>query len=232
MRNTKLVLIEGFPGSGKSTTARYLAARLEAGGLAVSRYLEDQLDHPLNVGGPLHPSGKTTGEAFFARYTVDSCIGESLERWRDFVTSAEGSPSVRVVESYPIQSSVRLLCQLDADPSRIRDYARQVNELIAPLAPVLVYLDSRDAIETLQTVGLVRGEAWMAYAIAVMTNCPYAWNRHLSGLEGAVEMVRAYQHVVEELLAESPLPRLVLSNCRGQWDSCYERILTFLEYDK
>jgi hypothetical protein len=70
MRDTRLIFVERLPGAGKTTTASWLASRLRSECLRVTLFLEHQPEHPLNVGGTLHPSGEITGEAFFLRYTA------------------------------------------------------------------------------------------------------------------------------------------------------------------
>jgi hypothetical protein len=88
MRDTQLIFVEGLSGSGKTTTAVWLDTRLHSERLRVNLWLEHQPEHPLNVGGTLHPSGDTTGEAFFQRYTSASFVHESLQRWHAFVRTA------------------------------------------------------------------------------------------------------------------------------------------------
>ncbi len=46
MRPTKLVIIEGIPGAGKTTTARFVRDWLAGQGLQPRLYLEGDLDHP------------------------------------------------------------------------------------------------------------------------------------------------------------------------------------------
>jgi hypothetical protein len=84
-------LRRGLPGSGKSTTADYVADELEKRGIPCRLLREREIDHPLNVGGDLHPSGSTTGAGMFAAYTVGSFVEESLARW----DVARGGESVR-----------------------------------------------------------------------------------------------------------------------------------------
>ncbi|MBE0696925.1 MAG: hypothetical protein IH586_08370, partial [Anaerolineaceae bacterium] len=43
---TKLILIEGIPGSGKTSAARYTNEWLESNGIKAALYLEGNLDHP------------------------------------------------------------------------------------------------------------------------------------------------------------------------------------------
>ena len=65
MRDTRAILIEGMPGSGKSTAANALVGRLAAHGVRAVQLQEvpgswgtsrDE-EHPLHVGGKLFPAG-------------------------------------------------------------------------------------------------------------------------------------------------------------------------------
>src|SRR5262245_20350008 len=101
MRETRMIFVDGLPGSGKSTTAAHVAGELEQLGIPCRLLREREADHPLNVGGDLHPSGRTTGARMFAEYTVGSFVDESLARWSAFGAEAMGSDCVHVLDSYP-----------------------------------------------------------------------------------------------------------------------------------
>src|SRR5215813_7595440 len=155
MRDTKLIFVEGLPGSGKTTTAAWLASRLHAERLRVNLLLEHQSEHLLNVGGTLHPSGETTGEAFFQRYTPASFVHESLQRWHTFVRDALQTEAINVLDSYPFQNSVRVLLQLNATPDYMEEYARQIEALIMPLQPVLMYFTHRDLVHAFHALSTI-----------------------------------------------------------------------------
>jgi hypothetical protein len=232
MRDTKLILIDGLPGSGKTTTASWLASRLRSDSRTVDLFLEEHSDHPLHVGGALHPSGYNSGAIFFQRYTPASFVEESLERWRAFVAGALQSDAISVLDSYPFQSDVRVLLQLDAVPETIRDYARQVESIISPLHPVLVFFTHRDllqAIENIEAITAQRGSRWSEYVVEMAAHSPYAIARGLHGFEGALALLAEYRKLTEELLHESNTPRIVLENCSGRWEECYRRMEEFLE---
>jgi len=46
MNNTKLILVEGLPGSGKTSTARYVKQLLDEQNIANRLFLEGDLEHP------------------------------------------------------------------------------------------------------------------------------------------------------------------------------------------
>jgi hypothetical protein len=227
-RANRLVFVEGLPGSGKSTTARYVARRLRQTQGDVRLVAEVEPDHPLNVGGPLHPAGNTTGEELFMRYTVEAYIAESLERWRAFVDSVAGLATVHVLDSHPYQNAARVLFQMDSSLEVVRAYAQEVEGIARPLAPVLVYLQSQPNPEALAALASMRGEAWTAYAIEVITNCPYARHRQLTGPAGAAALLGAYHDLLQQLVSESAVRRLEVDGCVCDWEGCYRQIDEFL----
>jgi hypothetical protein len=121
-----------------------------------------------------------------------------------------------------------VLLQLDAGTDQIRAYARQVEGLTLPLAPVLVYLAQQDAEAAAIATRQKRGAAWDAYLVDVVTHCPYAERRGLTGTSGVQAVVQAYRALLAELLAESRLPRVVLTDCASHWDVCSQQLRAFL----
>lgn len=228
MLRTRLIFVDGLPGSGKSTTAALVASELERRGIPCRLLREREISHPLNVGGDLHPSGSTTGAGMFAAYTVGSFVEESLARWQAFVTEAAGTECVSILDSYPFQNSVRVLLQMDANPGTLAAYQSGVERTAAALAPVLIYLDPGDAEPALQAIAEHRGRAWSDYAISVITGCPYASSRGLRGMDGAIAMLQSYKNLLDESVTRFPFPKLVLSACHRAWPDCHARIRAFL----
>src|SRR5262245_12781938 len=145
LRRTRLIFVDGLPGSAKSTTAEYVAGSLDQRGIPCRLLREREPEHPLNVGRDLHPSGNTTGARMFATYTVSSFVEESLVRWNAFVAETSGSGIVHVLDSSPSQNSVRVLTHINADLATLAVYESGVEQKAAELGPVLIYFDAGDA---------------------------------------------------------------------------------------
>jgi hypothetical protein len=223
-----MVLVDGLPGSGKSSTTEYVASELERRGIRCRLLREREADHPLNVGGDMHPSGSTTGVQLFATYTIGSFIEESLARWNAFAADAAYSEAVIILDSYPFQNSVRVLLQLDADPVTLAAYQASAEVAAAGLDPVLIYLDPGDAERALRSITVRRGPGWTDYAISVLTQCPYASTRRLHGMDGAVAILQSYKCLLDEYVARFRFPKLVLSGCDAHWQDCHAQIREFL----
>ncbi len=231
MLDTKLIYIEGLPGSGKSTAASWLAKRLQSTGRKADLFLEHQPGHPLNVGGDSHPAGETPGDVFFQNYNPENFIQESFERWQRFLDAAIQDDAIYVLDSYPYQNSVRVLLQLNADLECITAYSAQIEALAAPVKPVLVYFSHQGSeyeTQRFTQISEQRGKEWTEYVIDLVMHCPYAQARNLSGFEGILFFLREYHQLVHSLLQDSPIPRIILENCSDGWDGCYRRIEDFL----
>jgi DNA polymerase III delta prime subunit len=231
MLDSKLILIDGLPGLGKSTTASAFARRLKSEHFTVSLLLETQPGHPLNVGGDLHPAGFTTGEALFKQYTPESFVEESLERWQRFVNTASQSESIHMLDSFPFQNSIRILLQMDAPFDFMLAYANQIETMLMPLNPLLIYFNQPDIFETFSHIDQItaqRGKEWTDYVIQLVSHCPYSEARNLTGFKGVMTFITEYKQLIDTLLQHSHIPRLVLEHCSGNWDECYRRITIFL----
>jgi hypothetical protein len=113
----------------------------------------------------------------------------------------------------------------------MRGYAGHVEALVMPLQPVLMYFNHRDlahAFHTLSTISAQRGTAWTDSIVELVTHCPYAMARHLEGFSGALAVLRDYKQLTDALLRQSRCPRLVLEDCAGAWEGCYQQIEAFL----
>jgi hypothetical protein len=232
MRNTKLIFIEGLPGLGKTTTSSVVASWLQSRHFTVNLFLETQPEHPLNVGGDLHPAGNTPGEAFFQRYTPVNFVQESIKRWEQFVHAALQSETISVLDSFPYQNSIRILLQMDATFDFMREYANHVETLVMPLIPTLIYFNQPDdshAINHIKNISAKRGKEWTVYVEELVSNCPYGVARNLEGFNGIVTFISDYKQIMDSLLHQSRIPRIILESRSENWDACYRQIETFLE---
>ena len=225
---TRLIFIEGLPGSGKSTTAEYVASELRRHDVVHHLFRETEPGHPLNVGAELHPTGSTSGARMFAAYTITSFIEESAVRWDAFLGEAQLTEHVYVLDSYPFQNSVRILFQMDVDPTTLASYLSQVYKMVAKLSPALIYLDPGDPARAFRAITQRRGPAWTDYIVGQLTTCPRGLARGLHGVNGAIAAFENYKELLDQLVAHFPFPRLILTDCYRNWGLCYAMIRDFL----
>ena len=204
MARPRIVFIEGLPGSGKTTAAITIGHRLPRSRV----FLESQMEHPLLVGVP-----DERGAAFadiHHIYSADSFAAAALVRLEGFLANTEpGTPYI--FESHPIQSTVRVLLQLDAAEVTVLKFWSQLQDRLGLAEPQLVYLQENDPQRALTNIIRARGPAWERYVVDAFNRYPWMTARGLSGIGGMLEMIGQYAAMTDRLVALWRFPVLQLA---------------------
>ena len=203
MVRPQILFIDGLPGSGKSTTAMEVGKRFPQSRV----YLESAADHPLLVGSP-----DAMGAAFGKIHEVHSAESfaiAALDRLSAFIKAADDR-AFYVFESHPIQSTVRVLLQLDASESLIEEFWRNLQDRLVSSEPRLLYLRESDPSQALLEIMQKRGPAWKGYVVEAFGHFPWMKSRGLSGIEGVRAMFVEYSSAIDHLLATWRFPSLAL----------------------
>jgi hypothetical protein len=216
---TRLVIIEGIMGSGKSTTARWIAARLEEAGLralAITERVEphpvrgtDGLDHWFQPWLDITPEG-----------LVDRCIA----KWRTFVAEAQTTETIYTLDGQLFHGDLTNLFLMGASPTTIATYCGTVADIARPLAPLLIYFYQADVARAIRTIAAERGEEWVKYQVDWKLQTPYSRRLGLTGLDGLVALYKDYRALTDELYSRLDLPKLAIDNSRQAWDIYYQQI--------
>jgi DNA polymerase III delta prime subunit len=103
-----LVFVEGVPGTGKSTTAQFLARQLIRHGRPARWFYEEQVPNPFVP--EIHPSEYRDWHHF---------INLRVERWQEFARAAAVSTETLVAESVLLQAPVFTMLRRDVPPAMI-----------------------------------------------------------------------------------------------------------------
>ncbi len=187
-----ILFIDGLPGSGKST-----AAEAVGGYLPDSRvFAETAPNHPLLVTAP-----DRMGAAFadiHEIHSADSFAVAALGRLQSFLGNA-ACDVLYVFESHPIQSTVRVLFQLDAPQTTILRFWSDLQDRLALVQPRLIYFQESNPLQAFKEINRMRGPTWESYLIEAFEQSPWMQARALSGVEGADRMFVEYADVVDRL---------------------------------
>jgi hypothetical protein len=182
----RVLFIDGLPGSGKSTAAQDIGHRYPRSRI----YLESAADHPLLVGVP-----DAVGAAFadiHRLHSAQSFAAAALEKLGAFLQTAEHDV-LYVFESHPVQSTVRVLLQMDA-----------------PWATIATYLRESDPRQAIANTFRARGADWERYVVEAFQQTPWMISRGLSGREGMLFMFVEYGQCMDRLLRLWRFPILTL----------------------
>ena len=211
----RLVLVEGLPGSGKTSVAKHLSRALRSRGIAAVGIRELDPDHPVVPRSVMRLAG---GDDYAKR---------CLERWEAFVDAApEG---VAIIEGCALQSTVRFLFANGASGDEICAYWERFEKLIAPLSPRFVYLYQDDPAGFMESRTLVRrGSEWTEKVAGYAVGTARGRERGWEGAGGMVAFWMEYRAICDALYERSSTCKLAVENSEQFWSSLHTRILDWV----
>ena len=214
--NTQLILIDGLPGSGKSTSAQFIALQCKQNELAARWFFELEHAHPIHA---FHAWSRKGPEEF---------ITKTLRNWQRFADEKQGSSFINIFESTIFQSTLRLLLQSDLPREQIFDYALQVEQIISVLQPILIYFAQSDVVAAIRSICQTRKSTWEQYITEVIAKSLYGKHHKLKGFEGLVHFFQEYQKLTLELCEHYQGRKLILQDAQRDWKTSRAAICDFL----
>lgn len=210
---SKLIIVEGLTGSGKSIMAHFIARQLQNNGIPASWVHEGEEPHPILIE---IESG------------IEGYMAEMRERWTTYIDQVELSDEVRVVEACFFNNFIESLVAHDVDRPKIVEYGDELQTLIEPLNPTLVYLVQEDIDGALEQNFEGRGKGFRNDVIQYATGTPLAKRRGWEGYAGMVMFWREFVSMTDELFERYHIRKLKIDNSAGNWDSYNRQVMEYL----
>jgi hypothetical protein len=213
----RLVIVEGIMGSGKSTTMRLIAKRLQEVGQQALPVHERTESHPVRATDELEHWFEPWRDVTPARLAE-----RALARWSAFVESTRPGVAIPVMDSQLFHGDLTNLFLMEAEPALISDYMDALVTIIAPLNPVVLYLWQEDVEKAVRTVCAERGTEWIDYQVNWKLAAPYCTHRGFTGLDGLIALYSDYRRTTDQLFEQLPVAKLAIETS-GRDCPAYEK---------
>jgi len=221
MLNTKIIFVDGIPGSGKSTIAHFIARQLNKNGIKAKWFIEMERNHPLEE----LEKNEDESETDFAYKQLNNYP----QRWLDFVIKAQDDDCVYIFESYPFQDILDFCLQIDMDRLSIKNYIHQLMSITSSLNPAIIHFYQSDVDQAIRKICLNRSNDWKMYAIENSENFLFCKNRNYIGETAFIKQCEEVVRISLELFSEFEIPKLQIENSAHDWDNYRKQILDFIE---
>ncbi|MBB3129501.1 hypothetical protein FHS19_004176 [Paenibacillus rhizosphaerae] len=278
MSQTKLILVEGIPGSGKTSTARYIKGLLDAHGKDNPLYLEGDLNHPAdyesvacldsNVYKILinkYPELSETLDSFTQtvrqyqliyygklqqqismekyKHIIDEISGFDvyngsldryqeliMERWTEFVTYAQQSERIVILECCFLQNPLTMMFgRFNQSKQMITDFIKRIETMIQPLDPKIIYFYQDDIKSTINRVIQERSDEWLRHITRYFTEQGYGKAKGYHGVDGLCEVLKVRKEYELDIMDQLKIDKLTINNTEFDWEPVLQEVRGFLE---
>ncbi|NOR44806.1 MAG: hypothetical protein GQ534_04400 [Candidatus Delongbacteria bacterium] len=222
MINTKLILVDGITGSGKSTTAHYIARQMKKNGIKVKWLHEEERNHPL---AEMQKNKGESDEDHTKRVLI-----EYPKKWIDFTNKIKNDEYIYIVESYLFQDMIMFPHFMnDLERQKIKDFSHSILKITSCLNPVLIHFYQKDVEKSLKLNWKRRGNDWTKGFISFFKNTLYCKNRNIKGKKGVIKLWDDFTSLTLELFKEFNYRKIQIENSEHKWEEYRNNILTFLK---
>lgn len=211
LNNNKLIIIDGMPGSGKTTCATMLSDQLSAWNVSNRCILELEDNHPLFIQGYKFSSFEDDTQA-------DLFIEGLQALFRAFVQDTLASTQdITIIESVLFQDAINCAYHMGMNHDKLLNFSLALQEILSPLEPLLIYFYQVNVEGQWRFICSVRGNEWGP--VALHTDDDFKEAAELWG--GSQDFVRA-------IVDSWDIPKLIIENQDYLWDEYADRINQFI----
>jgi len=200
IQNPQLVLIEGIPGSGKTSLSSALNAELQLRDETAVWYAEELANHPV--------IDRCTMREPKNIHFGNTCI----QRWRVFMSDLEQQQQWVILDAHPFQNTIRFMLEHDLPGWVLKKYITDLSPILNRYRSSIIYLYHPDPEVFLNSAFEARKPKVAEKITEYSEKTPFARARGLFGRDALVALYSEYQQLSMDFLKHLKIPLLMLNS--------------------
>jgi hypothetical protein len=211
-KEKRLIIIDGMPGSGKTTTASSILKALTSQQIPTRCILELEDQHPLLLHG-------MNFNSFAIEEEADLFIQLLTSRFSNFVQEQLKNPDkVIIIESVLLQDAISVAHLMGMNEVKLLDLCSTLQTILEPLRPILIYYYQTNVEGQWRFICGVRGNEWGPVSLHTDED-----------FKEAAEVWGKSQTFVRAIVDKWDISKLIIENSEYLWDEYNDRIVKFLD---
>ncbi len=218
----KLILVEGLPGSGKSTTAQWLYHSFCQSEIPSQWFYELSGNHPLSYSSDIDKISKKL------------ILKESVDLWEAFAQSTIDDSKVTIIDSGFFQKNILRMMSMNINRNDIHNYALQVEVMIGKYDAHFIYLNSGDAETHMLKAYKKRGRRFQDALVQWSNSMEYSVCNGYMKVSGSLAFWRDYKELCDSIYRKFRLNKIEIDVAKEVWPEHYttlSRLLGIKGYD-
>jgi hypothetical protein len=220
MLETKLIMLEGLPSTGKTTNSQFLKIQLERNGYKVKWIHEVAHPHPTILQDI--PVNKFPLNNKYKKLTLD--------KWSDYSKKISDKDEIHILDSAIFQFHIFWFLLNNASIKNLKNFVFKILGIIKILNPCIIYFYRNNIEETINYLEKERGTNTLEKIWERDRSLPYYQDKP-TGVEGFKQFLKDYAYFVNLLFDSYPYKKESVEISEGNWHSYENRMLSFLGID-
>ena len=212
MTNAKLILLEGLPGSGKTTMSRKLFDRISVENKCLVQESSDS--------SPIDRGAITDIGVWPAR---------TLQEWEKLSADIVAQQKLCVMEYVWFQHTIAEMLLIDCTRNQIVGFCRKIENIIKDIPPILVLYTANNAETFLKETYKLRGGEWSEKLDGFIDTTPYGQKRNLTGFDGFVDFFNEYVSITNDVYGQLEIDSICIDVTKREWPKVENLTYEFLQ---
>lgn len=205
VQKRKLILVDGLPGTGKSTTSQWLQQSFSQQCDSARWFYELARDHPLRHDSEIR---KISG---------DELVFNCLRMWGDFVSFDITGYNAIIIDSGFFQKDVLYMMSQDVSEKEILAYSKNVEKLLEKFDSFLIYLSHGNTREHICETYKSRGSIFETALIKWSTNTRISKRKNYRGLAGSIKYWSDYKTLCDHIFSACSFSKVNIDISKREW---------------